>query len=246
MDLPTVPLQEAHARIGTALGHVGMTDTVAQGAAWTGRHAGRAWMLRLDLQTRTRHGGGVRTREFQGCRLRIEASTKAPVRAYVVPRGFAANALVRLVYRLRRFEVVPMGLHGLSRFSAVTRDADWWRALLSRPRSSSALAALADHREQPGASASVYFEPEALHFTSPLWQADEVQPERVAAILEALATLAHEAEQAPAPAKPARRTRWEAYARSNPTVVVLLLLAALVLGSMLVVTLPVWVAVLVA
>lgn len=230
MSTPSLPAADAPdaSAIFQALGF-----TRQSGGPWRRESGGRTWRLSFMPQRRTKYYGEVRTRHTQGWRLRVDTTTSVPVRAYAVRRGLAQNGLMRRVYRWRRFEHVPLPSPAGS-FEMVTSDADWMRRLLAAPDAFAAFADLAEYREQAGQAASVYFDPQSLHYASPLWQASDLTAERVTAVLASLESLAAAADRLPPPARPSHLNAVERLAAAHPWLgaVAFLVTAMAVLGGL--------------
>ncbi|MEZ5421379.1 MAG: hypothetical protein R2708_29125 [Vicinamibacterales bacterium] len=211
MSPPSLPPPGAGApAIFEALGF-----TPHSGGQWRRESDGRTWRLSFRPQRRTKYYGEVRTRQTQGWRLRVDTTTSVPVRAYAVRRGLAQNGLMRRIYRWRGFQHLPLSAPA-DRFEMITSDAEWVRRLLAAPDTFAAFAALAEYREQAGQAASVYFDPQSLHYASPLWQPSDLTSERVTAVLGGLESLAAAADRLPPPARPSRLTAVETLLRANP------------------------------
>jgi hypothetical protein len=217
-------MREACARVDEALRGLGFKPAGALGT-WSGHHDGRDWTVHVSPQRRTHYRGDVRNRVTQGYRLRINAGTGVPVRAYFVESRFADFGLVRMIYRWRRFTSFPLQIAGLETFRGVTCDAVWLRSLLSEPRAAASLLELVEHRENHGQSASVYFDPGALSYCSPLWAAAAIDAPNTLRRLDALIFLAREAERIAPPSQPARLSAFERYGKANPMVTALLFFA---------------------
>jgi hypothetical protein len=226
---------DACARLEEALRGLGFAPARAPGK-WSGRYDGRDWTVHVSPQRRTYCRGEIRTRVTQGYRLRINAGTVVPMRAYFVESRFADVGLVRMIYRWRRFASFPLEIEGLEPFRGVASDADWLRSLLAEPRAAASLLELVEHRERHGDSASVYFDPEQLSYCSPLLAADAIDAPRTLRCIDALVFLAREAEKLPPPAQPARLSAFERYGRAHPALAALLFFAA-VLGALAILTL---------
>jgi len=182
---------------------------------WRREVGGRSWMLTLLPQRRTRHYGTVRRTYTQGWRVRLDVTTHVPVRAYTAVSGFAANGLVRRIYAFRRLECVPLSTDG-GTFTMVTSDAGWLRQLLATPDALQAIDAL-ESRSGLGQSSSVYFEPNSLHYASPLLQLDDVTASRLEGPVAALEALARAAETVPPPTRPVQETAFSRWMTAHPT-----------------------------
>lgn len=212
---------------------------------WRREVVGRSWVLTLAPQRRTRHYDPVRITYTQGWRLRLDVTTHVPVRAYTVVSGFAANGLVRRIYAFRRLEVVPLSTDG-GAFTMVTSDAGWLRQLLATPDALRAIDALTESRSGSGQSSSVYFEPNSLHYASPLLQLDDVTAARLEGPVAALETLARAAEGVPPPTRPVQVTAFGRWLTAHPIAAAGLLVvgAVAVLGAISLVMLGAAIAVL--
>lgn len=203
------------------------------GVQWRRASDGRTWRLSFLPQRRTRYYGEVRARHTQGWRLRVDTTTTVPVRAYAVRRGLARNGVMRRIHRWRGFQHVPLSAPA-DRFEMVTSDADWVRRLLAAPDTFAAFAGLAEYREQAGQAASVYFDPQSLHYASPLWQPSDLTAERLTAVLASLEILAAAADGLPPPARPSHLNGVERLAAAHPWLgaVTFLVTAMAVLGGL--------------
>ncbi len=172
-------------------------------AVWTGMLDGRECVVRVAAQRRTRYSGDVRQRTLLGYRLRVEFATTVRTQLYLVPRQFPESALIRWIYRLRRYRVIAPLAEPLQDFAAVTIDQGWSERLIALSDIAQDVAWLLSDGRSPTLAGSVHLAPTSasgrLWYASPIVGEERLGSEQLQKILDAMQRLVAGAEDLPAP-----------------------------------------------
>ena len=171
--------------------------------SWRGRWSGRDCIVSVARERRTSYAGEVRLRETLGYRLRAELATTIRTQLYFVREGFARNALVRWVYRLRRQLVIERLPDDLRGFVAVTIDRDWAERFVTESGTTGEVCSLLTEGATTALAGNVYIAPTSesgrVYYASPIVDLDTLSADRSRVVLDRLERIGAAAERLPPP-----------------------------------------------
>lgn len=197
---PETPIADSPAaRVGRTLdeafAELGFVNSQRLGRKqWKGDWEGRSWTVAISQQTRTNSAGDVRYAQRTGFRVRISLSTTLRARLFLVREKFASFPLVRLIYRLRRLQVVTDLVPPLDDYQAVTSDAAWASKVLGDRRVAAAAEQLTAGSSDLLRTGSLHYGPGSIHWVSPLLQGPQITTTFVLETVDLLLELASASE----------------------------------------------------